>query len=267
MITLLEYVRPYVKDGVCIGFSGGVDSSLVLAVCLLAEKLYGGRVAAIFLQSPLTPREDYKVASALAAELGTPIHTIERDTLSLEAVQQNSKDRCYHCKTFLFKEIREFGIREGIPHIFDGTNSDDEKLYRPGRRAIEELGVISPLAACQLTKAQVRAKAKAIGLSVHDRPSKPCLATRFPYDSEIDRNALTRIEEGEGYLSATGFVENRIRLYGDLAKIEIPLSQIPTFIEKEEMIVENLHRLGFNNIELDQKGFRSGSMDEVDHGR
>ena len=156
----------------------------------------------------------------------------------------------------------EYAESQGISVIMEGTNEDDLHVYRPGLRAIKELGVLSPLAEAGFTKAEVRKLAEELGVSVASRPSTPCLATRLPYGTEIKTEELERIALGEEYLKDCGFSVVRIRLHGEICRIEIPKADFGKFMEKSQEITEALQKMGFQYITLDVQGFRSGSMDE-----
>ena len=147
--------------------------------------------------------------------------------------------------------------------VLEGTNEDDLHVYRPGLRAVREMGVKSPLAEAGLTKQEVRSLAEKLGISVANRPAAPCLATRLPYGADLQTDILRKIEAGETYLKQTGFPVVRLRLHENIARIEIPVSDFSSFIEKRQEITERLKQTGFSYITLDMEGFRSGSMDET----
>lgn len=256
---LLESVS---ADGVCAAFSGGVDSALLLTVL---SEIYARKpfplLAVVFATAFHTAGE---TASAMkqAEELGVPAELVERDVLSDPVLRENPKDRCYHCKRALFSEMRRIAESRGIRTLVDGTNADDTKVYRPGRKALEELGVLSPLAVCGFTKDEIRAAARELLIPVADKPSMPCLATRFPYGTVMTDDALRRVERGEAVLREFGLNVVRLRVHGDVARIETDPDGFDLAASKRFEIAFALRQEGFPYVTLDLEGFRSGSMDE-----
>lgn len=249
-------------DGVCAAFSGGVDSSLLLTVL---SEIYARKpfplLAVVFATAFHTAEE---TASALkqAEELGVPAERVERDVLSDPVLRGNPKDRCYHCKRALFSEMKRIAEARGIRNLVDGTNADDTKVYRPGRKALEELGVLSPLAVCGFTKDEIRAAARGLLIPVADKPSTPCLATRFPYGTAMTDEALRRVERGEAVLREFGLKVVRLRVHGDVARIETDPDGFALASARRFEIAFALRKEGFPYVTLDMEGFRSGSMDE-----
>ena len=176
---LLSYMEQYAKEDVAVAFSGGVDSSLLLKLACQAAK--NTTVYAVTIQSELQPQNDLEIAKTVAMEMGAKHVVLTIHELQEAGIQTNPKDRCYLCKKYLFGQIRQFAAQKGITQILEGTNEEDLHKYRPGIRAIRELGIFSPLAAVGMTKEEVRTLANEYGISVANRPSAPCLATRFPY--------------------------------------------------------------------------------------
>lgn len=245
------------KNGLCIAFSGGVDSALILKIaCDL--KL---RVCAVTFHTLLHPAADLQLVRRLAMEMGARLRVVELDEFSQPAVAQNSPQRCYYCKRFLFESLLETARQEGLECCMDGTNADDLSEYRPGLRALGELGIQSPLAQLGITKAQVRRLAEELGISVASRPSSPCLATRLPYGTKITREAIRQIELGETWLTQRGFPINRVRSHGGIARIEIPKADFSRFLQLGDEVTAEFREYGFDYITLDVEGFRSGSMD------
>ena len=175
----------------------------------------------------------------------------------------NDVDRCFYCKYELFLRAKQLAANLGAVHVLDGTNKSDLSLYRPGLRALKELGIISPLAKCGFEKSDVRALAAELGISVAARPSAPCLATRFPYNQRLPIDKFPMLDAGERLLKQLGFEICRIRLYGEVTRIEIMPEKFLLFINKRDEIIKELKNIGFKYINLDIEGFRSGSMDEV----
>ncbi len=258
---LKEYLKEQLKHGGVVAFSGGVDSTVILKIAADISKEYGYAVYAVTFETRLHPKADLENSQSIAKELEIPHHIVEIDELTNEKILQNPVDRCYHCKKQLFVELVNFAEKHNLGVVLDGTNYDDLSQYRPGIKALGELGVVSPLARLSIDKATVRAMASELGLKVSNRPSAPCLATRIPYNTKLDFTILEMIDKGENYLKNIGFPINRIRLHGDIARIELPKDIITQALELREDIIENLKKLGFVYITIDLEGFRSGSMD------
>ena len=249
-------------DGVCAAFSGGVDSSLLLTVLseIYARKPFP--LLAVVFATAFHTAEETASAMKQAEELGVPAERVERDVLSDPVLRGNPKDRCYHCKRALFSEMKRIAEAHGIQNLVDGTNADDTKVYRPGRKALEELGVLSPLALCGFTKDEIRAAARELLIPVADKPSTPCLATRFPYGTFMTDEALRRVERGEAVLREFGLKVVRLRVHGDVARIETDPDGFALAAARRFEIAFALRKEGFPYVTLDLEGFRSGSMDE-----
>lgn len=266
---LYRRMREYRKDNLCIAFSGGVDSSVLLGAakaavkeCSGEEKSRMGHIYAVTFHTMLHPSCDMDNARKVAEEAGVCHEIIYVNELEQEEIRFNPVNRCYLCKKALFEKLKDFAVQAKAPVILEGTNEDDLHVYRPGRKALEEMGIISPLALCGFTKAEVRRLAGEMGISAAHRPSAPCLATRLPYGAEIKPGILEDIAAGEEYLKEIGFEVVRLRLHGEIARIEVPCERLGEFLEKREKITRQLKKLGFSYITLDMEGFRSGSMDE-----
>ena len=249
-------------DGVCAAFSGGVDSALLLTVLseIYARKPFP--LLAVVFATAFHTAEETASAMKQAEELGVPAKLVERDVLSDPVLRENPKDRCYHCKRALFSEMKRIAEARGIRTLVDGTNADDTRVYRPGRKALEELGVLSPLALCGFTKDEIRAAARELLIPVADKPSTPCLATRFPYGSALTDDALRRVERGEAVLREFGLKVVRLRVHGDVARIETDAEGFELAAANRFEIAFALRKEGFPYVALDMEGFRSGSMDE-----
>ena len=256
------------REDICLAFSGGVDSSLLLKAAADAAAHTGSRVYAVTFDSRLHPSCDLEIARRVAGELGGIHEVITVDELEQEAIKNNPVNRCYLCKRHLFLKLTELAETRGIRHILDGTNEDDMHVYRPGIRALKERGILSPLAELHITKAQVKAMASEYGISVASRPSTPCMATRLPYGALLDYEVLERIGEGESYVRTIIPGNVRLRLHGDIVRLELDTEAFGVFMERREEIVSRLKEMGFVYITLDAEGFRSGSMDTgVNEGR
>lgn len=254
---LREKLNDYAAGGLAVAFSGGTDSSLLLK--LACETGYP--VQAVMLRSQLMPLRDPEIAARVAEECGAALTVLDVDLTGVPQVMGNDRKRCYYCKRELFRTIKRWCEKQGISDVVDGTNTDDLNVYRPGLQALRELGIHSPLADCGFTKADVRALAESLGLSVAARPASPCMATRIPYDTALDFDVLRRLERGESLLQSMGFSVCRLRLHDQVLRIEIPAANLPALLEHREQIVFGMKELGFSYITLDLEGFRSGSMD------
>lgn len=264
---IIQYFDPFLQDGICIAFSGGVDSCLILkAACLAREQLANEtgnlpEILAIVAETRLHPHEDTLQAQAFAKSAGAVCITLEIDELEDPRIKENPANRCYLCKRLLFSAIREAARTHGCRHVFDGTNLDDTKEYRPGLAALEELNIRSPLKELCITKKQVRDFSRYLGLSSSEKPSAPCLATRLPYGAPLDYGLLDRIHSGESFLRKLGFYNVRLRYHAPVLRIEVDTSSLGQVLCQRERILLRMKDLGFSYITLDLEGFRSGSMD------
>ena len=258
---LEQFLEDEVKRGVCIAFSGGVDSSLLLAAACREQRRSGGTVFGVMFDTFLHTKGDEEAARKVSMECGADFAVFSVNELDNPAILNNPTDRCYQCKKYLFARLKEFAAKHECAVVMDGTNADDMRVYRPGLKALSELGVVSPLKEFGFTKADVRRMAEEYGISAAGRPSDSCLATRLPYGETLDAQVLKRIAGGEEYLSGLGFGTVRIRLHGPVARIEILPEQFSLFLNLREDIAARLKELGFVYITLDVEGFRSGSMD------
>jgi uncharacterized protein len=260
MITMLQAVGEAV-----LAFSGGVDSSFLLKVM----KMAGMRAVAVTAFSATMPQRELERAVAFAEETGIEHVVIRTEELSDEAFVSNSPDRCFFCKDALFRKLKEVAAERHIGTIFDGSNADDTRDYRPGRRAAELHGVRSPLAECNFSKEEIRALSRQLGLRTWDRPSSPCLSSRFPYGQRITPKALKQVEKAEDFLRGLGVREVRVRHHGDTARIEVPEEDMHLLLDpsNRRRIAEALRSLGYRFISLDLEGYRAGSMNRVLEGR
>lgn len=259
---LKKQLEEYAKEDVIVAFSGGVDSSLLLKMVCEASQKAGIRIYAVTIETKLHPAEDIKIAKRVAEETGAIHRVLPIDELSDAGIEDNPLDRCYRCKKYLFSEIKNMAESLGVKNILEGTNEDDLHVYRPGIRAVRELGIKSPLADAKMTKVQIRRLAGEYGISVAKRPSGPCLATRFPYGARLSYEVMHNVEQGEKFLKELGFYNVRIRVHGNITRIEVDEKDIPMLISLKEQIIRFLRNLGFLYITVDLQGFRSGSMDE-----
>lgn len=232
-----------------LGLSGGVDSAY-----LLYEAVKNGvDVQPYFIKTAFQPESELSDAKKLTDSLGISLKVIEYDILQNEDVVRNAKDRCYHCKKTLFNIIKENALKDGYDIIFDGTNASDDIDDRPGYKALKELGVVSPLRECGITKMQIRERAKEAGIESWDKPAYSCLATRVQIDKVISEDILHRIYQVEKVLFSLGFSDFRVRQYYEAAKIEVRDDQFDMVLAKRTEIMEQI-RPYFNDIFLDIKG-------------
>jgi uncharacterized protein len=258
---LVELLRSF---GSCaVAFSGGLDSTVLAKAAQLA--LGEGAVAVTGVSASLAIGE-LEEAGELARQIGIRHEVIETDELSIPAYQANRDDRCYHCKTELFTQVEQIAGRLGVAMVADGSNRDDHAEYRPGLQAVRERKVRSPLAECSLTKAEIRELAEFWGLPTWDKPATPCLSSRIAYGEQVTPERLAMIDRAERFLRERGFRPLRVRYHkGDVARIEVPVEQLPTFTDPQfrREVVDHLKSAGFKYVALDLEGFRSGSMNAV----
>lgn len=259
---LNKRIEELLEDKFVLAFSGGVDSSLVLKLAsdLRKEK---DDVVAIMYNTNTTPDGDLENAQNLAKEMDVSLEVVDIDVFDNEYIKNNTLDRCYHCKSFLFDQAFKLKDKLGYKYVVDGSNLDDNKVFRPGVKALKDKGVVSPLKEAGFTKDMVRAYAKKLGVSVYKRPSAPCLATRFPYNELIDTSKFEAINKAEIYLKDLGLKNVRVRVYGDNTRIEVDREDFMTVFENVDEINKKLKDFGFKYVNLDLEGYRSGSMDEV----
>jgi uncharacterized protein len=245
-----------------VAFSGGVDSSFLLRVA--AEEL-GERVVALTTRSPTAPEDDEAIALALAEALGVRHLVIDANELEIPGYAENPVNRCYLCKGSLYDICRAEAATLGIAHIVDGVNLDDLGDYRPGLKAAEEQGVRHPLAEVGLTKTEIRALSRRLGLPTADKPSSPCLSSRFPYGTLITLDGLRKVAGAEQVLRRLGFPECRVRNHDPVARIEVPPAELPRLIAPamRAALVREMQALGFAYVTVDLQGFRSGSLNET----
>lgn len=263
--TKLKYARLQeilrAMQSVIVAYSGGVDSSLVAWV---AHAVLGERALAVTVRSPVESPEETRLAIDLAHLAGFRHLVVDMDDLADPVFVANPPDRCFHCKLRRFQALRSLAEgQQPTPTLLDGTNADDAGDYRPGLRALEQVGVRSPLKEAGLAKAEIRKLAQFLGLPNWNKPAAPCLATRFPYDTPLTRDGIQRVGQAEAYLHSLGLPAVRVRVHGELARIEAPIADFPALLAQRELIVARLRELGYPYVTLDLMGYRTGSMNEV----
>ncbi|HUL22844.1 MAG TPA: ATP-dependent sacrificial sulfur transferase LarE [Thermodesulfobacteriota bacterium] len=248
---------------VLVAFSGGVDSTLLLKVA--QDTLGNDHILAVTALSPLYPERELQGVKKLVQTLGARHRLIHSNELEIPGFSKNPPDRCYYCKSKLFGELLDLAREETIPVVIEGSTLDDDRDHRPGKRAMQELGIRSPLKEAGFVKAEVRELSRALGLPTWDKPSFACLASRFPYGEGITEEGLKRVDRAEDFLFGLGFKQVRVRHYGDLARIEILTEEMGRLMNGSlrEKVVDHLKGIGYRYITLDLQGFRSGSMNEV----
>ena len=245
-----------------VAFSGGVDSTFLL--CAAREAL-GENVVAATASSATFPERELKAAEAFCRANGIRQVVFPSEELSVEGFAHNPKNRCYLCKRELFRKILNIQREEGIAAVLEGSNIDDEGDYRPGLQAVAELGILSPLRVCGFRKQDIRALSKHLGLPTWNKQSFACLSSRFPYGDTISLEKLGMVDQAEQLLLDMGFTQLRVRIHGNLARIELPPEQFPRFMAAEirQSVAKAFKAIGFAYITLDILGYRTGSMNET----
>ena len=244
-------------ESAIVAFSGGVDSSFLL---YMAHKINKDSITAITIRTPYIAAREIEYAAEFTEKYGIKHKII--DIATPEVIKHNPVERCYHCKKALFNHLIEFAKSNNYKTILDGSNFDDTSDFRPGMKALKELGIRSPLLEAGLTKNEIREYLRKEGISIWDSPSMTCMLTRIPYDTDIKQETLNMIEEAENILFEKGYPATRVRIHEDVARIEC----MPDFIEKiisnpeRKQIVDEFKKLGFKHISLDMEGYRTGSM-------
>jgi uncharacterized protein len=259
LTNLVEILKD--MQSAVLAYSGGVDSTLLLK----ALQVSCIRTLAITAVSDITPHNDLLMAKKMTAGLRIEHRVIKTDELSIEEFVSNTPERCFFCKDELFKKLAAIASSEGYNYLLDGSNTDDKLDYRPGMRAAAKYHVRSPLIETGLSKKEIRELSCRLGLSTWNKPSSPCLASRFPYGQRITKDALKRIEEAEEFLRGLGFQEVRVRDHDMVARIEVNEKEINLLLtpENRRLVSEKLKFLGYSFVSLDLDGYRMGSMNRI----
>jgi pyridinium-3,5-biscarboxylic acid mononucleotide sulfurtransferase len=242
-----------------LAFSGGVDSAFLLR----AMKISGIPFLAITGKSGTVPEKDLQYAISFALQEAVQHRVIMTGELQNESFLNNPPDRCFFCKQDLFQRMRLIAEAESYEAVFDGSNADDLKDFRPGRKAAQLYNVQSPLAEAGLSKDNIRQLSKKLGLDTWNKPSSPCLSSRFPYGQRITLQLLGRVEKAEEFLRSLGIETVRVRIHNDVARIEVPEHEMATVLKNRQAVADKLKYFGFNFVSLDLEGFTSGSLNRV----
>ncbi len=245
-------------ESAVVAFSGGVDSSLLLAVAI---KVLGERALAVTATSETYPERELIEARALAAQLGARHCEVVSEEMDIPEFKHNPRNRCYYCKKELFAKLRAIADQEGLAYVLDGTNLDDRGDHRPGRQAAEELGVLSPLEEAGLTKADIRELSRNLGLPSWDKPAFACLSSRFPYGTAITSERVGQVGKAEEALRELGFRVLRVRYHDTIARLELgPEEMCMALGPYKDKVVQIIKRAGFTYTSVDLEGYRTGSM-------
>jgi uncharacterized protein len=256
---LERIVAPY--GSALVAFSGGVDSSLALAIC--ARTLPKERVLAVTSNNETYLPSELDLAREFAASLGVEHLIVNTRELDNPDYASNPKERCYFCKSTLYSDLRRIAGERGYACVVDGANADDEGDYRPGRKAAKELQVVSPLSLAGVGKAEVRQLAKHLGLPSWDKPALACLSSRFPYGQEITAEKLAQVARAEEFLREQGFRQVRVRHHGEIARLEVGPEEMERAFALRDRIAAELKEAGFLYVALDLSGYESGSLNAV----
>lgn len=260
--TKLEQLKSLIGrvSSAVVAFSGGVDSTFLAKV---AGDVLKGNVLLITASSSTYPKRELEGAIEIARQLNLPHRIIESEELEVEGFAENPSNRCYYCKSELFAKIKAIASVEHYQEVFEGSNADDLNDFRPGRLAIKELGIVSPLLEAALSKNEIRELSSMMGLPTAQKASFACLASRFPYGEKITRDKLDRVGKAEEKIFDLGFRQFRVRSHGDLARIEFSVPDLDHAWSQRAVIKTICKNSGFTYVAIDLDGYRTGAMNEV----
>lgn len=257
---LIEYLKSL--KSVAVAYSSGVDSTFLLYA---AKEALGENVIAVTASSCMFPKRELDETIEYCNKLGVRHYVVQADELKIDGFAQNPPNRCYLCKKDLMGKIIDIAGENGMSAVIEGSNVDDSGDYRPGAKAIKELGIISPLKECDFSKQDIRDMSQKLDIHTWNKPSFACLSSRFAYGETITEEKLGMVDRAEQYLMDMGFRQFRVRIHGTIARIELESDDIDRFLEKNTRIkvYEQLKGYGFSYVTLDLLGYRMGSMNEV----